>query len=57
MCIPGARDREGTMMRKESAVLRPKSQNFKLGEANVLSWAICIALELQEMEAELSLSP
>lgn len=45
------------MMRKESAVLRPKSQNFKLGEANVLSWAICIALELQEMEEELSLSP
>lgn len=44
-------------MRKESAVLRPKSQNSKLGETNVLSWGIRIALELREMDTELSLSP
>lgn len=57
MCIPGARYREGTMMRKESEVPRLKFQNSKLGEAHMLSWGICIALELWEMEGELSLSP
>lgn len=44
------------MMRKESEVPRLKSQNSKL-EAHMLSWGICIALEVREMEGELSLSP
>lgn len=45
------------MMRKGSAVLRTKFQNFKLWEGNALSWADVIALEPLEIEAGMLISP